>query len=45
MRNTCYNMCELLLLSYNLWMMALEIRLLSYLNIVELDLKFLGRIY
>ena len=36
-------MCELLLLSYNLWRMVLEIRLLFYLNIDELDQKFLGR--
>lgn len=38
-------MCELLLLSYNLWKMVLDIRLLFYLNIDELDQKFLGRSY
>lgn len=44
-KNTCANMCELLLLSYNLNLMIIETRLLSHLTIDGLDLKFLGRSY
>lgn len=44
-KNTCANMCELLLLSYNLKLMVIEMMLLSYLTIDGLDLKFLGRSY
>lgn len=45
MKNTCANMCALLLLSYNLKLMVIETRLLSYITIDGLDLKFLGRSY